>query len=131
MKAAQPSDVAATPDGTLFMADFDRKKIVISSDGATARSVSGVAGTGTGLPHLALYHSLLLVSDPLSQRIVMYDKSGKQRGVFIFALSVRSGARPLGISVSANGLVYTADPELGLVYRLKINIPSEAQDLAQ
>ena len=113
------------------MSDFDRKKIVISSDGATGRSFSGVAGTGTQVPHVALYRGLLLVSDPLSQRIVMYDKAGKQRGVFVFAFSVRSGSRPVGIGVTADGLVYAADPELGLVYRLKMNIPPEAQDLTQ
>ncbi len=131
VKAVQPSDIAVAPDGTLFMADFDRRKIVISSDGATGRTVSGVPGTGTQVPHVALHHGLLLVSDPLNQRVVMYDKAGKQRGVFVFAFSVRSGARPVGIGVSADGLVYAADPETGYVYRLKIHIPPEAQDLAQ
>jgi 4-amino-4-deoxy-L-arabinose transferase-like glycosyltransferase len=131
VKAVQPSDIAVAPDGALFMSDFDRKKIVISADGATGRTFSGVAGTGTQIPHVALYHGLLLVSDPLSQRIVMYDRAGKQRGVYVFPGTGLTGARPVGIAVTADGLVYAADPELGLVYRLKISIPPEAQDLVQ
>jgi hypothetical protein len=131
VKAVQPSDIAVAPDGTLFIADFDRKKIVISSDGATGRSVSGASGTGTQVPQVVLYRGLLLLSDPLNRRIVMYDRTGKQRGIFFFGFSAASSARPVGIGVSPGGLVYAADPETGRLHRLKIHIPPEVQDVVQ
>ena len=131
-KAGQPSDIAVAPDGRLFVADFDRKKIVISADGVAAEKiVPGVGGSGLHMPHVALYHGLLLVSDPQNQRIVMYDRAGTERGAFLFAVTATATAQPIGISVSPDGLVYVADPRNGYIYRLKLRIPPQSQDLAQ
>ncbi len=123
VRALQPSDVAIAPDGTFYIADFDGRKIVISPDGKNARTVTGVAGSGVQLPHMAIYKKLLLVADPGNQRVVMYDLNGKQRGVYVFP-SRPNGTRPVGIAVSADGRVYLADTT-GLVHRLLIDIPPE------
>ncbi len=129
VKAIQPSDVAVAPDGTLYLADFDRRQIVVNPHGATSRKFSGVGGIGTQVPRIALYRRLLLVSDPLDQRIVIYDLAGKQRGVYLFP-PMRGGSRPVGLAVTPDGTVYTADPESGLIYKFHIRIPAEATDLS-
>jgi sugar lactone lactonase YvrE len=122
-RALQPSDVAVAPDGTFYLSDFDGRKIVISPDGKNARTVTGVAGSGVQLPHMAIYKKLLLVADPGNQRVVMYDLNGKQRGVYVFP-SRTKGTRPVGIAVSPDGRVYLAD-STGSVHRLLIDVPPE------
>ncbi|MDE3095237.1 MAG: glycosyltransferase family 39 protein [Chloroflexota bacterium] len=129
VKAVQPSDVAAAPDGTLYIIDFQMQQLVITPDGVTSTKTRSVGGTGEQLPHLALSGRLVFVTDPLDQRIVAYDLRGKQRGAFAFPPS-RSGARPVGIAVAPGGEIYTVDPITARVYRLRVIIPPGAPDLA-
>ncbi|MEX2247358.1 MAG: glycosyltransferase family 39 protein [Dehalococcoidia bacterium] len=130
-RARQPSDLAVGDDGTLYIADFEGRRIVVSPDGITATSFAGIAGTGDQLPHVAFYRNLILVSDPLNSRIVAYDRRGKQRGVFVFPNAPKP-VRPSGIDVTDDGLIYIADIENGTVHRLRIEIPPEtAAELAE
>ncbi|HZP57509.1 MAG TPA: glycosyltransferase family 39 protein [Dehalococcoidia bacterium] len=129
-KALQPSDVAVADDGTIFLADFDGKRIVVSPDGAASTTFRGVAGTGTQVPSIAVYRQLLFVTDPLNQRIVIYDRAGKQRGQFSFT-TIKSGVRPTGIAVTDDGVVYVSDPESGAIYRLTVQVPADLQDLVR
>jgi len=125
-RAAQPSDIAVAPDGTLYIADFDRRKIVISRDGRTAKTASGVPGVGVLLPHAAFYKKLLLVVDPLNQRVVMYDLAGKQRGLYTFP-DRPDGWRPVNLGVAPDGGVYVADMQ-GFVHRLIVDLPPDLAD---
>jgi DNA-binding beta-propeller fold protein YncE len=125
----QPSDVAIGPDGAFYIIDFERRNVVRSPDGATGRAFRGVGGTGTQVPHLAVFGSLVLVTDPVNQRIVVYDTAGKQRGVYIFP-SKTNGTRPIGIAVAPDGTIYVAD-QSGTVLSLKLTIPpATAADIA-
>jgi streptogramin lyase len=123
VRAAQPSDISVGPDGTLYLADFEKRKIVISPDGKQARAVSGATGSGAQLPHMAVYKKLLLVADPTSARVVMYDLQGKQRGAYVFPPRI-DGTHPVGIAVTPDGHVYLADIT-GYVHRLLIVIPPD------
>lgn len=125
-RAAQPSDIAVAQDGTLYIADFDKRKIVISRDGRTAKTASGVPGVGALLPHVAFYKNLLLVADPLNQRVVMYDLAGKQRGVYTFPDRL-DGWRPVNLAVAPGGGVYVADTQ-GFVHRMVIDLPPDLAD---
>jgi hypothetical protein len=123
VRAAQPSDVVSAPDGTMYAADFEKHKIVIVPPGRPARVVNGVTGVGAQVPHMAIYKKLLLVTDPTGSRVVIYDSSGKQRGVFVFPAKAE-GTRPVGIAITPDGYVYIADAT-GFVYRLGISAPPE------
>ena len=128
VKAIQPSDIAITDDGTLYVTDFERAQIVISPDGVTSKKMPGVSGTGVQVPHIAIYGRLEVVSDPINSRILIYDRTGKQRGVFQF-----NGAqgKAVGIAATAAGDVYAVDSLSGTLYDLKVVIPPEAKDLLQ
>ena len=124
----QPSDVAVSAGGVFYIIDFERQNVVRSLDGATGRAFRGVGGTGTQVPHIAVYGSLVLLTDPVNQRIVVYDIAGKQRGAYLFPAGA-GGTRPIGIAVAPDGTIYVADAS-GTVQRLKIEIPpATAADL--
>ncbi|MBF6600475.1 MAG: glycosyltransferase family 39 protein [Dehalococcoidia bacterium] len=128
VKAVQPSDIAIAADGTLYMDDFEKRQLVISADGATSRKTAGAGGAGVQVPHLAISGKLLLVTDPLNQRVLVYDRSGKQRGAYQFRGGV-TGVHPTGIAVGRDGAVYVVDPTSARVYRLTVSIPAAASDL--
>ncbi|HEY7802002.1 MAG TPA: PA14 domain-containing protein, partial [Dehalococcoidia bacterium] len=130
VKAIQPSDIAVAGNGTLYMNDFEKHQLVISPDGVTSRKTPGAAGTGAQVPHVAIYGKLVLVTDPLNQRVLVDDLQGKQRGVFQFATGA-TGTHATGIAVGPHGEVYVVDPLTSRVYKLKIDIPAAATDLAQ
>jgi sugar lactone lactonase YvrE len=129
-RALQPSDVAVAADGTFFIADFDARAIVVSPDGVTARRFPGVAGSGTHTPRLATYGAYVIVADTADQRIVIYERDGRQRGVYVFPPRVE-GTRPLGIAATSDGVVYAADIISGRVYRFTLVMPEGADDLPQ
>jgi 4-amino-4-deoxy-L-arabinose transferase-like glycosyltransferase len=122
----QPSDIAVSKDGTLYIADFERRTIVASEDGETvALSFPGAGGTGESIPRLATHRGYVFLSDPLGQRIVAYDRNGRQRGTYVFP-PTHDGIRPLGIAITADGLLYAADREAGVVYRFRLHFPEDA-----
>jgi sugar lactone lactonase YvrE len=125
VKASQPSDIAVGPDGTLYMADFEKAQLVISLDGLTSQKTLGANGTGAEVPRVALDGKLLLMTDPLNSRIIVFDLTGKQRGRFQFP----QGVHATGIAVDAEGRVYAADNESGRVYRMIVTIPESSADL--
>ncbi len=122
-RAAQPSDIAVGDDGAAYAADFERARIVISTDGKTARSVAGVPGVGRRAPHEALWRHVLLVTDPTGDRIVMYDARGRQRGSFTFPKSAGE-VNPVGIAATADGRVFVA-ADSGSVYAFRIVAPPD------
>lgn len=121
----QPSDVVIGDDGTIFIADFEGESILISPDGENAISVRGARGTGLQLPHLAVSGKLLFVSEGVNDRLVIRDKAGGNRGVFVFPTR-HGGTRPVGIDVDAQGRVLVAGAN-GIVYRLVVEIPPQTQ----
>ena len=130
VRATQPSDVVVSDSGVFYIIDFEKQKIVRSPDGAAGRAFRGVGGSGGQLPRLALFGRLVLVTDPLNERIVAYDTAGKQRGVYVFPPTLK-GTRPIGIAVAPGAnVLYVADAS-GFVQRLKIDVPpATAADLS-
>ena len=122
-RAVQPSDLAVAANGTVFAADFERGTIVISTDGRTARAVKGVLGVGTRVPHMAISRDVLLVTDPVGGRVVIYDMRGRQRGAFTFP-SRNDETGPVGIAATADGHVYVACTS-GEVYAFLIAAPPD------
>lgn len=124
-KARQPSDADADDDGTIYVTDFESKRVVVSTDGGAtvARSFAGAGGTGDQLPHIALEGRLIFVTDPTNQRVVVFDRSGKQRGAYVFPTSSR-GLRPVGVAAHEQ-YVFVVDIENGVVHRLIVDIPPE------
>lgn len=130
VRAVQPSDIAVTADGTYLVTDFERKKIVISPDGVHATAVSGLGGVGGQVPRIAIYGSVILVSDPTNDRIVAYDQRGRQRGAYAFPAST-FGTRPMGMAVTPEGVLYVVTMNRG-VLRFRVTVPPElAAELAQ
>jgi 4-amino-4-deoxy-L-arabinose transferase-like glycosyltransferase len=130
VRAAQPSDIAITSDGTYLVTDFERKKIVISPDGVHATDVSGIGGVGGQVPRTVIYGKFVLVSDPTNDRIVVYDQRGRQRGAYAFPPST-FGTRPMGMAVTPEGLLYVIGLNGG-VLRLQVTVPPAlAAELAQ
>ena len=73
--------------------------------------------------------SLLLATEPLAQRLVVYEGDGRQRGVFVFA--GRPPADPLGIAISGDGVLYVAGSGNGVIYRFTIEPPEDLPSTAQ
>jgi 4-amino-4-deoxy-L-arabinose transferase-like glycosyltransferase/sugar lactone lactonase YvrE len=117
LELKQPADIAVAPDGAIYIADFETSRILRSDDGMTvAESFTGVRGSGVQVPHLAVSGDLLLVTDPIFRRVLIYDRAtGRQRGVYIFPAGV--DVLPGGIAAAPDGHVYVADVIGGGVYR--------------
>lgn len=124
-RAKQPSDADSDEDGNIYVADFESRRILVSTDGgaSVARSWAGVGGTGDQVPHIAPEGRLVFATDPTNQRVVVYDRAGKQRGAYVFRATTR-GLRPVGIAAYEQ-YVYVADIENGNVHRLIVEIPPE------
>ncbi len=119
---SQPSDIAVTDSGVLYIADFQNGKIIRSADGMTGQPNRGAGGNGDLTPRVAVLGSLVLVADPVNERVVAYDSAGKQRGVYVMPQSLL-GIHPTGIAVArGTNTVYVAT-DTGLVYRLGVDIP--------
>jgi streptogramin lyase len=123
-KAAQPSDVAVATDGTLFLADFERRVVVSGTEGRVERTLPGASGTGDYLPRIATYGEFVIVAEPIAERILILDREGKQRGVFVFPPE-REGVRPTGMFATPDGMLYVVDFEHGRLYRFTISVPEE------
>jgi 4-amino-4-deoxy-L-arabinose transferase-like glycosyltransferase len=125
VRAVQPSDIAVGEDGTIYVSDFEKKVVLRSPDGVNATTFRGAGGTGGQLPHLAFSAKLVFLSDPINERVLVYDAAGKQRGTYIFPVQ-RPATRAIGIAATADGLVYVVDAN-GFLYRLQVEIPPETQ----
>jgi 4-amino-4-deoxy-L-arabinose transferase-like glycosyltransferase len=123
--ASQPSDVAVGADGTLYLADFERKQVIAGTEAQPLREFNGATGTGGQLPRLATSGDLVFVSEGVAQRITILDREGKQRGVYVFPPSTQ-GVRPVGLAVDGEGRLYAADIEHGRVYRFQVQLPEPA-----
>lgn len=124
-RASQPSDVATSADGKLFLSDFEKQTVIVGTEIGPELSLPGVGGSGLQVPRLVTLGDLVIVSEPVAERIRVFDRAGKQRGVYVFSPELK-GVRPTGMAVSQNGDLYVVDLEHGRVYRFKIELPQEA-----
>ena len=122
-KPAQPSDIAVSDSGDLYIADFQSETIIHSADGVTGQVHRGVGGTGEFTPRVALLGPLVLVTDPVNERIVAYDHAGKQRGLYVFP-ETPLGIHPTGIAVARGTNVVFVVTDTGVLYRLDVDIPA-------
>ena len=75
------------------------------------------------LPHISVGDKLYFLTDPIARRVLAFDISGKQRGVY----TLPSGnSHPLGIQAVDDNTVFVADID-GKVHKLAITIPPETQ----
>ncbi len=125
VRASQPSDIAVGDDGVIYVADFEKKVVLRSEDGITAKTFRGTGGTGVQLPHLATAGKLVFLTDPINERVIAYDLLGKQRGTYIFPTQ-QEATRVIGVDATTDGLIYLADAN-GFLHRLKVEIPPETQ----
>ncbi len=123
-RAVQPSDAAQGPGGALYVNDFERKSIIVTLDGITIDDrFAGLTGGGIAVPRLSTWGPLLVATEPLAQRLVVYDGTGRQRGVFVFP--GRPPADPLGVAIGGDGVLYVAGSGNGLIYRFIIEPPED------
>jgi 4-amino-4-deoxy-L-arabinose transferase-like glycosyltransferase len=124
VRAAQPSDVAVSAKGDIYVSDFEKRTIVKTSDGSTATASAGLGGTGTQTPRLTTFGPLIIATDPTQSRIAVYDSAGKQRGVYNFPGGAGGAVRPIGVQASADGYLYVAD-QSGFIRRVRLVIPPD------
>ena len=122
-KPAQPSDLVVSDGGEFYISDFQSATIIHSLGGVTGQTHRGVGGSGVLTPRVALLGQLLLVTDPVNERIIAYDHAGKQRGVYAFP-ETPFGIHPTGIAVAPGTNVMFVTTDTGALYRLKIDIPA-------
>jgi streptogramin lyase len=127
-RAAQPSDVAVADDGKLFLADFERRTIVMGTEDQPLMMLPGADGSGGQLPRVAVHGDLVLVAEPVAERIFVIDGEGKQRGAFVFPPEAE-GVRPSGMVATADGLLYVVDLDHERLYRLVIDAPPIAEPI--
>jgi len=125
LRARQPSDIAGSGE-SVFVADFENKRVIIGTAEAGERAVSGVGGSGAQVPRLALFGQLIFVSEPAAERILILDLEGKQRGAYIFPPG-RPPTRPAAMVATDGGLLYVADLTSGKVHRLRINVEAPTE----
>ena len=89
----------------------------------TGEAHRGVGGSGVLTPRVALLGQLVIVTDPVNERILAYDHAGKQHGAYVFP-ETPFGIHPTGIAVvpGANTVFVTTDT--GALYRLNVDIPA-------
>jgi 4-amino-4-deoxy-L-arabinose transferase-like glycosyltransferase/streptogramin lyase len=124
IRARQPSDIAIDDSGVIYITDFEGKTIIRSPDGVEGRAFRGVGGTGEQLPHIDIEGDLVFVTDPTRARLLVYDRTGKQRGVYTF--SGRPAPNPVGLDATPDGRVYIADIS-GAILRMTVTVPPETQ----
>lgn len=125
VRPRQPSDTAIAPDGSLYIADFEGQAIVHWSPDGPVRSFRGAGGTGEQIPHIVVTDDLVIVTEPTADRLLLYDRNGKQRGIFVFPPR-HNGTRPIGVDVDERGRIWVAGQN-DIVYRLSIEIPPDTQ----
>lgn len=125
VRPRQPSDTAIAPDGSLYVADFEGRTIVHWSPDGRVDSFRGAGGTGVQIPHVTVTDDLVIVTDPTADRILLYDRNGKQRGVFVFPPR-HGGTRPVGIDIDERGRIWIAGLN-DIIYRLEIEIPPDTR----
>ena len=127
--AQQASDIAVGADGTLYLADFERRRVIAGTEAQPEKEYNGATGTGDQMPHLAVSGDLIFLSEGVSQRIIILDREGKQRGVYVFPPTGQA-VRPSAMTFAAEGRLLVADVEHGRVYRFDVQMP-EAPPLPQ
>jgi len=124
VRAKQPSDVGIGQDGVFYVVDFEAQSVIRSPDGKEGKAFRGVGGTGRQLPHIAVQGDLVFLTDPTKGRVLVYDRTGKQRGVYAFTGD--PAPHPVGIAATADGHLYVADVT-GSIARLTVTIPPETR----
>ncbi|MFZ5917748.1 MAG: PA14 domain-containing protein [Chloroflexota bacterium] len=114
----QPTDVAAGPDGNIYVADtFNLRVQWLDADGIYLGEWPIQPANTYDAPHLAVSpgHVLYLTS-PEESRVFAYDLSGAFLGE-IGARGEEPGQlqKPVGVAVDAQGRLYVTDPVQGRV----------------
>ena len=122
----EPSGLAYHPDGRLYVADTWNRRVSIF-DGNTASFIENFTVRGwyeqaLNRPYLALdiERDLLYVTDPDSQRVLIYDTAGNCMGSFGSAgddTSMAQFSAIGGVTVDSEGFVYVTDSTLGQVFK--------------
>jgi hypothetical protein len=123
-RAAQPSDVAARADGTLLLSDFEKSTVVVGTEAQPTDVWAGATGTGEQIPRILTLGEFVVLTEATSQRIIVLDSDGDQRGVYNFPREL-PGPRPMGIALSADGRLYVIDLANGRLYRFIVELPDD------
>ena len=132
----EPSGMALHTDGRLFVADTWNRRIAVFDwlgNHIENYRVRGWYDNTFNRPYLALdeTHNLLYISDPDSNRILVYDPGGACLGSFgQEGLNGASGQFQAigGITVDSDGYVYISDSTAGKIFKFP---PFPVADLAQ
>jgi len=107
----QPVDVAVGDDGSLFVVEPTKVRLVrLSSDGRYLGQTNIASASTVYGPHLATIAGLVLVTDPDGNRVVVYNQEGTLLGqVTGEGSAVGRLYKPVGIAADSRGNVYVAD----------------------
>jgi 4-amino-4-deoxy-L-arabinose transferase-like glycosyltransferase len=120
--ASQAADIAVGDDGVLYLSDFERKRVIAGTEEQPQKEFNGATGTGGQMPHLAVSGDLIFLSEGVSQRVIILDREGKQRGVYVFPPTGQP-VRPATMAIDRDGRLLVADVEHGRVYRFDVQVP--------
>lgn len=114
---AQPSDVAASADGLLYVADTTSSKLVRMNDaGRPERSWTIPVANSLDGPHLGFdLFGNLYASDPEGGRVEQRDLSGEAVGAWDLYTLLNRRVKPVGLAVGPDGRIWVTDSEGGAV----------------
>jgi sugar lactone lactonase YvrE len=116
---AQPVDVVVTSDGTRYVTDAGLHRLLrYASNGELTDTRTIPRSNSLDGPHLALRPGgALLVSEPEGGRVIELDPRGGQVDAWQLPGAGMAPAKPVGITVDADGSVWAVDSHLGHVVR--------------
>ncbi len=118
---AQPVDAVVGVDGQLFVTEAQGHRLIrYAPDGQRERAWPMAIANTVDSPHLAVgADSALYITEPENGRILLRDAQGEAVGAWNLSSLLGRPVRPVGIAVTADGVVWVADSGGGTLIALE------------